>query len=38
MSPDQIVENMRRNNARLTPMEAQLEILWPIIEGACDGH
>ncbi len=37
MTPDQIVENIRRNNARLSPMEAQRDILFPIIEGACDG-
>ena len=33
MTPDQIVENMSRNNPRLTPTEAQREILWPIIAG-----
>ena len=38
MTPDQIVENMRRNNARLSPMQAQRDILFPIIEGGCDGH
>ena len=38
MTPDQIAEDMRRNDARLTSNVAQRHILWPIIEGDCDSH
>jgi len=36
MTPDQIIAGIRRNDARLTPQEAQQRVLWPIIEGDCD--
>jgi hypothetical protein len=36
LTPDQIIAGIRRNDARLTPQEAQQRVLWPIIEGDCD--
>ena len=38
MTPDQIAEDMRRNDARLSPMQVQRRILFPILEGDCDSQ